>query len=108
MPEVTSHAQGAPSWAELDTTDDIGALAFYSALFGWEDDPQEMAPNWYYHMQRINDLPACSIYKQSEEEQAQNVPPPLEHLLHRCQCRSDRGNSEAERRHCRLRPLGCL
>ena len=31
MPEVTSHAQGAPSWAELDTTDDIGALAFYSA-----------------------------------------------------------------------------
>ena len=75
MPEVTSHANGAPSWAELDTTDDIGALAFYSALFGWEDDPQEMAPGWFYHMQKVNDLPACSIYKQSKEELAQNVPP---------------------------------
>ena len=74
MPEVTSHAQGAPSWAELDTTDEQGALSFYSALFGWEDNPQEITPGWFYHMQKLNGLPACSIYKQSEEELAQNVP----------------------------------
>ena len=36
MPEVTAHLHGAPSWAELDTTDEAGALAFYSAIFGWE------------------------------------------------------------------------
>ena len=75
MQEVTSHAQGAPSWAELDTTDEIGALSFYSALFGWEDDPQEIVPGWFYHMQRKNGLAAASIYRQSEEELAQNVPP---------------------------------
>ena len=74
MPEITSYANGAPSWTELSTTDEVGALPFYSALFGWEDDPQEIAPGWYYHMQKIIDLPACSIYKQSEAEQAQNVP----------------------------------
>ena len=75
MPEVTSHAPGAPSWAELSTTDEAGALAFYNALFGWVDEPQEMAPNSYYHMQTINGLPACSMYQQGEEERSQNVPP---------------------------------
>ncbi len=75
MPEVTSHAQGAPSWAELATSDETGALSFYNALFGWVDNPQEMGPNWYYHMQTINDLPACSMYQQGEEERSQGVPP---------------------------------
>ena len=75
MPEVTSHAPGAPSWAELDTTDEVGALSFYNVLFGWEDDPQEITPGWFYHMQRLNGLEAVSIYRQSDEEQKQNVPP---------------------------------
>jgi predicted enzyme related to lactoylglutathione lyase len=74
MPEVTSYAPGAPSWAELDTTDEIGALSFYSALFGWEDDPQEITPGWFYHLQKINGLEASSIYRQSEEELSQNIP----------------------------------
>jgi predicted enzyme related to lactoylglutathione lyase len=74
MPEVTSHAPGTPSWAELDTTDETGALSFYSALFGWEDDPQEITPDWYYHMQRLNGLEAASMYRQSDEEREQNVP----------------------------------
>ena len=75
MPEVTSHALGTPSWAELSTTDEAGALAFYSALFGWVDEPQEIGPDWYYHMQTINGLPACSMYRQSDEERSQNIPP---------------------------------
>jgi predicted enzyme related to lactoylglutathione lyase len=75
MPEVTSYAQGAPSWAELSTTDEAGALAFYSALFGWADDPQEIGPNWYYHMQRVNGLEAAAIYQQGEEELGHGVPP---------------------------------
>ena len=75
MPEVTAHAPGAPSWAELATTDDTAALAFYSALFGWDDDPQEMGPDWYYHVQKRNGLEAASIYRQGDEERSQNVPP---------------------------------
>ena len=75
MPEVTSYAPGTPSWAELSTTDEKGALSFYSTLFGWEDDPQEMGPEWYYHMQKLGGQYACSIYGQGEEERSRNVPP---------------------------------
>ena len=75
MPEITSHAQGAPSWVELDTTDEAGALAFYGALFAWEDDPQEITPDWYYHMQKVNGLEAAAIYRQSDEERDQGIPP---------------------------------
>ncbi len=75
MPEVTSHAPGTPSWCELSTTDEAGALSFYSALFGWEDEANEMGPNWYYHMQKVQGLYACSIYQQGEEERSQGVPP---------------------------------
>ena len=75
MPEVTSYTQGTPSWAELSTTDEAGALAFYSALFDWADDPQEMGPDSYYHMQRLNGLEAAAIYEQGEEERGQGVPP---------------------------------
>ena len=75
MPEVTAHPQGTPSWAELDTTDEAGALAFYSAIFGWEDDPQPITEDWTYHMQRVNGLEAAAIYRQSEEEAGQGIPP---------------------------------
>ena len=44
MPEFTSHIQGTPSWAELSTSDYQGALMFYNALFGWEDEANEMGP----------------------------------------------------------------
>lgn len=75
MPEVTSYAPGTPSWSELSTTDEAGALAFYGALFGWEDEPNEMGPGSYYHMQKVRGLYACAIYQQGEEERTQNVPP---------------------------------
>ncbi len=75
MPEVTSYPQGTPSWVELNTTDEAGALAFYGPLFGWADDPQEMGPDWYYHMQRLNGLETAAIYQQSEEERGMGIPP---------------------------------
>ena len=75
MPEVTSHAPGAPSWFELSTTDEAGALSFYSTLLGWENEPHEIGPNWNYNMQKVQGQYACSIYQQGEEERSQNVPP---------------------------------
>ena len=75
MPQIEAYAPGTPSWFELSTTDEAGALAFYSALFGWVDDPQEMGPDWYYHMQTIGGLPVGSLYRQGEEERQQNIPP---------------------------------
>ena len=44
-------------------------------MFGWVDEPHEMGPDWYYHMQKVRGQYACSIYKQGEEERNQNVPP---------------------------------
>ena len=75
MPEVTSHAPGAPSWADLSTSDAAGALSFYNALFGWEDDPQEMGPDAYYHMQRVNGLETVALYQQTEATGGTDIPP---------------------------------
>lgn len=73
MPEITSYAEGSPSWVELSTTDEKGALAFYSALFGWEDEPVPIGPDAFYHMQRLNGLTAAAISQQNEEERNQGV-----------------------------------
>jgi hypothetical protein len=75
MPEFTSHIQGTPSWAELFTPDDQGALTFYSALFGWEDEANEMGPGMYYHMQKLKSLEVAALYQQGDEEKQQGVPP---------------------------------
>ena len=40
MPDRTGYAPGTPSWIDLQTSDQAGAKAFYSALFGWEYDDQ--------------------------------------------------------------------
>ena len=74
MPKVTKHAPGIPSWADLSTTDDSGAVSFYGSLFGWTDDPQEMGPDSFYHLQRLDKQSVVGIYKQGEEEKAQNIP----------------------------------
>ena len=75
MPEVTSHSHGAPSWADLATTDPAAALAFYTALFGWEDDPQPMGTDAFYHMQKLNGLEAAAIFQQMDQEREQGIPP---------------------------------
>ena len=75
MPEFTSHIQGTPSWAELTTSDYQGALTFYSALFGWEDEANEMSPGMYYHMQKLRGLEVAALYQQGVEEKQQGVPP---------------------------------
>ena len=58
MPEVTSHAPGTPSWFELSTNDENGAI------FGWVDDPHPIGENWLYHMQKLNGLEAAAIVQQ--------------------------------------------
>ncbi|MBI4338277.1 MAG: VOC family protein [Chloroflexi bacterium] len=75
MAEVTKHLQGMPCWVELATTDEKAALRFYSALFGWKDNPQPMGPGSFCHMQQVRGLEAAAIYQQGEEEKKQRVPP---------------------------------
>jgi predicted enzyme related to lactoylglutathione lyase len=74
MPEFTSYIEGTPSWAELSTSDDQGALAFYGALFGWVDDANEIGPGMYYHMQMLNGLEVAALCQQAEEENQLGIP----------------------------------
>ena len=74
MPKVTRHSPGTPSWFELSTADEKGALDFYSALFAWVDDPQPIGENQFYHMQKLNGLEAAAIYQQQAEERNLGVP----------------------------------
>lgn len=75
MPKVTRHAPGTPSWADLATADDGGAVTFYEALFGWTDDPQEVGTGTFYHMLRLDGQAVAGVYQQGEEEKAQSIPP---------------------------------
>lgn len=48
MPHRDGYPQGVPSWVDLQTTDQEGAKAFYSGLFGWEltDEPLPMGGHY--------------------------------------------------------------
>ncbi len=75
MKITTKQPQGVPTWAELRTSDDGAALAFYGALFGWTDDPQQMPQVGTYHNQRLGDDDIVGIANQDESERTQGVPP---------------------------------
>ncbi|MEE2775493.1 MAG: VOC family protein [Acidobacteriota bacterium] len=75
MPERDSYSQGTPSWVDLATTDDDGAVAFYSALFGWEDVPNPAGPGMTYHMMKLRGRDAGAIFKQDPDDAAQGIPP---------------------------------
>ena len=76
MPQVTSYPQGAPSWADLATTDEDAALSFYSRLFGWEDQPEALPEGMgYYHVQTRGGDQVAAISAQQPMETEQGVPP---------------------------------
>jgi predicted enzyme related to lactoylglutathione lyase len=75
MPVVTSYPQGAPCWFELATSDQKGANAFYSTLFGWSVKDTPISDNETYSMYKLggNDVAAC--YTLMADMVAQGIPP---------------------------------
>ena len=73
MNPFTTH--GAPSWAELLTTNPTEAAAFYQRLFGWNHTVLDMAAmgmeEGKYHMMKAGDINAAGIMDLPEE----NIPP---------------------------------
>jgi predicted enzyme related to lactoylglutathione lyase len=61
MPERTQHAPGTPSWVDLQTSDEAGAKAFYTALFGWDYDDQPVPDNGVYSMAQKNGKDVAAI-----------------------------------------------
>jgi predicted enzyme related to lactoylglutathione lyase len=75
---MTTHdkyGQGTPCWADLQTTDQEGAKAFYGGLFGWSFDDQPTPQGATYSMGRIDGRSVAAIAPQTAEMAAQGVPP---------------------------------
>ena len=75
MPKIESYKQGAPSWVDLSTSDQEGAKSFYSTLFGWEYEDNDIGNGQYYSMAQIDGSPAGAIATQQPEETEQGIPP---------------------------------
>src|SRR5215218_6458045 len=75
MAERTSHDPGTISWADLATSDQDGAKAFYAALFGWEYDDQPIGEGMTYSLAKLGGRSAAAISPQREDEAQQGIPP---------------------------------
>lgn len=54
---------GRACWNEVLTTDDAAAQSFYTAVFGWQDEPKDMGPMGTYHCQVIDGKQAGGLMK---------------------------------------------
>ena len=75
MPKIESYKQGTPSWVDLSTSDQEAAKSFYSTVFGWDYEDNEVGEGQYYSMAQIGGSPAGAIATQQPEEAQQGIPP---------------------------------
>jgi uncharacterized protein len=74
MPQIDSFDVGTFCWAELSTSDEAGARDFYSAVFGWDVDVNEI-PGGTYSTFMKGGRSVAAAAQQREEEAAGGVPP---------------------------------
>src|SRR5919108_3402626 len=75
MGERTQYAPGTFCWADLATTDQEAAKAFYSGLFGWEADDMPAGEGVTYSMMRLDGKYAAAIAPQPQQQRDAGVPP---------------------------------
>ena len=75
MQEVTQHAPGNFCWVELSTSDAAAAKKFYTTLFGWAADDEQVAPDYVYTKWQINGKDVGAMFQLNEEMKAQGIPP---------------------------------
>ncbi len=73
MPETTTFAPGAPSWADLLSHNGPAAKDFYTGLFGWEFDDHPVSENMVYTMYTHRGIPACASAEAGPGQD--NLPP---------------------------------
>jgi uncharacterized protein len=61
MGERTSYTPGTFCWADLQTSDQEGAKAFYSGLFGWEVEDLPVGEGMHYSMARVDGRSVAAI-----------------------------------------------
>jgi predicted enzyme related to lactoylglutathione lyase len=75
VPTKTSYTPGTFCWVELATSDTEGAKKFYTSLFGWDVQDDDIPGGGVYSMFKINGLNVCACNPQQEAEAAAGVPP---------------------------------
>jgi uncharacterized protein len=75
MGERTKYTPGTFSWADVTTTDQAAAKAFYSGLFGWEAEDMPVGDGVFYSMMRLNGHDVAAISPQPQQQRDAGVPP---------------------------------
>ena len=75
MGERTQHAPGTFSWADLSTTDQEGAKAFYAGLLGWDFEDTPVGDGMVYSMAKVRGKSVGAISTQPEQQREAGVPP---------------------------------
>jgi uncharacterized protein len=75
MGERTGYEPGTFCWVDLTTTDQEGAKAFYTELFGWEAEDMPAGEGFTYSMQRLRGKDVAAISSQPEQQRDAGVPP---------------------------------
>ena len=75
MATKTGYTPGTFCWVELATSDAAGAKSFYTGLFGWDAEDDDIPGGGVYTMFKINGLNVCACNPQQEAEAAAGVPP---------------------------------
>jgi len=68
MTTTTQHAPGTFCWPELATSDQAGARKFYTSLFGWRSDENDMGNGQTYTMLKKGDQAVGALYGVSPQE----------------------------------------
>jgi uncharacterized protein len=74
MGERTEHPPGTFSWVDLSTTDQDGAKAFYTALFGWEVDDRPAGEGVIYSLMKQQGKEVAAIAPQPQAQRDAGVP----------------------------------
>jgi uncharacterized protein len=75
MGDRSGYTPGTFCWAELATSDQGAAKAFYASLLGWEADDRPVGDGAYYSMQLIDGKPVAAIAGQPQQQRDAGVPP---------------------------------
>lgn len=71
----TRYEPGTFSWVDMATTDTEAAKEFYTGLFGWETEDNQVPGGGVYIMCRIGGANVAAISTQPEQMAAQGLPP---------------------------------
>jgi len=75
MGERTAYRPGTFCWADVTTTDQEGAKAFYGGLFGWEAEDMPVGDGSFYSMMRLGETTVAAIARQPPQQREAGVPP---------------------------------